>query len=59
LQWRLTQNPDGWTIQNVYNGKYLDISGAPENNTEVIAVDTGNPRKWDIHQDEQDPNGWR
>jgi len=53
------QHGDGWTLQNVYNGKYLDLLESPRDGVSVIAVDTGNPRKWDIHPDERDSNGWR
>ena len=58
-QWKVVQHGDGWTIQNVYNGKYLDLLETARDGVSVIAVDTGNPRKWNICPDEHDSNGWR
>ena len=61
LQWTFTQESDGsWHIRNVYNGKYLDADTPKKikDGERVVAVDTDNPRKWDVRQDERDPNGW-
>ena len=58
-QWRFIYHSDdnGWTIQNVYNGKYIDIPPVnPGDGTSVIAVDTPTPRRWDVFQD---GDGWR
>ena len=58
-QWRFIyhSDDDGWTIQNVYDGKYLDIPPVnPVDGTNVIAIDTPTPRRWDVFQD---GDGWR
>lgn len=54
-QWRLTENSGSWTLQNVYNGKYLDVDipDTYKDGERVVAVDTKNPRKWDIQYDQQ------
>lgn len=59
-QWKFTQFDDGWTIQNKYNGKYLDIEvpNSPGNGVSVVAIDTQNPRKWYVIYDDQF-GGWR
>ncbi|KAF9646501.1 carbohydrate-binding module family 13 protein [Thelephora ganbajun] len=60
-KWRFVQQDGGWTIQNLYNGKYLDVD-IPNTFTDgvrVIAIDTNNPRRWDVRRDQQDVNGWR
>jgi len=58
-QWKVIQHDDGWTLQNVYNKKYLDIDiPAYENGVRVVAVETSNPRKWDIQHDGEF-DGWR
>ena len=54
MQWRLEQLGATWTIQNVGNGKYLNISEEPCDNARVIATDF--PREWFIQPDEEDPS---
>jgi hypothetical protein len=49
----------GWTLQNSQGEQYLDIEGDLKNGTKVVAVQTDNPRTWDIQADEQDNNVYR
>jgi len=60
-QWTFVGNDtDGYTIQNVYNKKYLDVDVANtfNNGERVVALDTNHPRKWDVRYDDQF-GGWR
>jgi hypothetical protein len=52
-QWRFVDHGDGWTIQNVYNNKYLDVDvpNTFNNGERVVAIDTESPRRWDIRHD--------
>ena len=59
MKWKIQQVDEGWTIQNVYNQKYLDIGGSLQDGTEVVAIDTDQPRKWDIRPDPNDDKACR
>ena len=52
LQWRFVNHGDGWTIQNLYNEKYLDVDipNVADDGVRVVALTTTNPRKWDVNQ---------
>jgi len=51
---------EGWTIQNVAHGKYLDVDipNTFKDGVRVVAIDTNNPMKWDVRRDEKF-GGWR
>jgi len=58
----LKKYDDGWTIQNVYNKKCLDVD-APNivnNGKRVVALDVNesSARRWEIRYDDQ-LQGWR
>jgi len=62
-QWRVRKHHDcdgSWTIQSVYNSRYLDVDipNVYSDGVRVVAIDTQQPRKWDIRYDDQF-HGWR
>jgi len=60
-KWKFQEQDGEWTIQNRYNGKYLDVDipNVDNDGVRVIAVDNhGNPRKWTVVPDESG-DGWR
>lgn len=59
VKWKVQDTGNGWTLQNMYNQKYLDVEGPLQNGTKVVAVETGNPRTWDIYPDEKDNSAYR
>ena len=63
VQWKVQDTGNGWTFQSVYNQKYLDTAAPnnspPTNGTKVVAVETGEPRAWDIRTDQNDGNACR
>jgi hypothetical protein len=60
LQWRFVNNGDGWTIQNLFNQKFLDVDvpNSFNNGERIVAIETNSPRKWDLRRDDQF-DGWR
>lgn len=58
-QWRVQDTGNGWTVQNMFNQKYLDVEGPLQDGTKVVAVETANPRTWDIRPDQRDSNAYR
>ncbi|KAF9779262.1 carbohydrate-binding module family 13 protein [Thelephora terrestris] len=59
-KWRFDQHQDGWTIQNLYDGKFLDVNvpNVEGDGVSIVAVSTNNPRKWEVRYDDQF-GGWR
>ena len=64
VQWKVQDTGNGWTLQNVYNQKYLSTetnpSGAdPDDGTKVVATETNSPPTWDIRPEQNDDSAYR
>ncbi|KAF9779263.1 carbohydrate-binding module family 13 protein [Thelephora terrestris] len=62
-KWKVQDTGNGWTLQNIFNKKYLDFDKSqgtsPGNGTKVVAVETNSPCTWDIRPDQNDSNAYR
>ncbi|KAF9467502.1 carbohydrate-binding module family 13 protein [Collybia nuda] len=56
-KWLLGRIGNQWTFRNVGNGRYLGLSGHPNDGTPLVAVDDF--FKWDIYRDDNDGNVYR